>query len=207
MPTGGRSPLNPRVVDPDNRGMPSVMSAPDTTGDFADPAAVAAPPAPRWRRILGLALRVTPVLGLIVAVGTWSHLPRMRLEPAALGLACWTVGNYPFCPLRWRSVSSQGQKLRWYARVYAEGELLGMLTPQHAGADLWRIRQLVHSGADRRSAVVEVAADRLARAVMIVALAFIAGATVPPRFFPLAGLALATVAGAAWLARGWWGPR
>src|SRR5947208_7016235 len=110
------------------------------------------------RRAGGVLLRVAPVIGIVVAVGTWSHLPHMRLQPALVGLACWTVGNYLFCPLRWRAVSTRGKGLRWYARVYAEGELLGMLTPQHAGADIWRIRQLLHAGSDKGAAIVEVAA-------------------------------------------------
>src|SRR2546421_3672983 len=109
-------------------------------------------------RVGGVVLRVAPVIGLVVAVGTWSHLPKMHLQPALLGLACWTVGNYLFCPLRWRAVSTRGKKWSWYARVYAEGELLGMLTPQHAGADLWRGRPLLHEGSGKRGAAVEVAA-------------------------------------------------
>src|SRR3982751_511594 len=128
-------------------------------------------PTSTWRRTLrrlgGVVLRVAPVVGIVVAVGTWSHLPKIHLQPALLGLVCWTVGNYLFCPLRWRSVSTRGKKWGWYARVYAEGELLGMLTPQHAGADLWRIRQLLHDGSVKPSAFVEIAADRLSGGVIV----------------------------------------
>jgi hypothetical protein len=131
----------------------------------------------------------------------------MHLEPALVGLACWTVGNYLFCPLRWRSVSTRGRPLRWYARVYAEGELLGMLTPQHAGADLWRIRQLVAEGSDKKSAILEVAADRLAGGVMILVLGLIAGATIPARWWPLAGAVIAAVVAVVALTRRWWRPR
>ena len=152
-------------------------------------------------------VRLVPLVGIVVAVGTWSHLPRMRLEPALIGLACWTVGNYLFCPLRWRAVSTRGRPLRWYARIYAEGELLGMLTPQHAGADLWRIRQLVAAGADKSGAVVEVAADRLAGGVMILALGLLAGMTVPAKWWPVAGGALAAIALAVWVSRRWWQAR
>ena len=88
---------------------------------------------PRWARWV---VRLVPVLGIAAAVVTWLRLPHMRLEPALVGLACWTVGNYLICPLRWQSVSTRGRSLAWYARIFAEGELLGMLTPQHAGADL-----------------------------------------------------------------------
>jgi hypothetical protein len=131
----------------------------------------------------------------------------MQLEPALVGLACWTVGNYLVCPLRWKSVSTRNRSLAWYARVYAEGELLGMLTPQHAGADLWRIRQLVAQGSDKGAAVVEVAADRLAGGVMVLALAIVAGLTVPARWWPLAGGVVALLAAAVWLTRRWWRPR
>lgn len=165
------------------------------------------PKHPVLRRV-GLALlRLVPIVGIVVAVGTWSHLPRMRLEPALVGLACWTVGNYVFCPLRWRAVSTRGRSLRWYARVYAEGELLGMLTPQHAGADIWRVRQLVAAGSEKGSAVVEVAADRLAGGVMIVVLGVVAGATVPAKWWPLFGAAVAALALAVWATRRWWRPR
>lgn len=162
---------------------------------------------PRLRRVLHHVVRLVPILGIVVAVGTWSHLPHMRLEPALVGLACWTVGNYLVCPLRWKSVSSRGRPLAWYVRVFAEGELLGMLTPQHAGADLWRIRQLMANGAERSTAIVEVAADRLAGGVMVFALALVAGMAVPARWWPVAGGVVALIAAGAWAARHWWRPR
>jgi glycosyltransferase 2 family protein len=168
------------------------------------------PTAPRRsvvRRAGGVLLRIAPVLGVVVAVGTWSHLPSMHLQPALLGLACWTVGNYLFCPLRWRAVSTRGKKWSWYARVYAEGELLGMLTPQHAGADLWRVRQLLHAGSDKSAAVVEVAADRLSGGVIVAILAVLAGAAVPPAFLPIVGGGVAAVALTAYGVRRLWLPR
>jgi uncharacterized membrane protein YbhN (UPF0104 family) len=166
-----------------------------------------APPRRLLRRAAGIGLRLVPLAGIVAAVGTWSRLPRMHLEPALLGLVCWTVGNYLFCPLRWRAVSSRGRGWRWYARVYAEGELLGMLTPQHAGADLWRIRQLVAAGSDKRGAVVEVAADRLAGGVMIIALGLLAGAVVPAKWWPVAGGVVAALAFTAWCTRHRWQQR
>ena len=159
------------------------------------------------RRVGGVLLRVAPVVGIVVAVSTWSHLPKMHLQPALLGLACWTIGNYLFCPLRWRAVSTRGKKWSWYARVYAEGELLGMLTPQHAGADLWRIRQLLNAGSDKGAAVVEVAADRLSGGLIVAVLAVVAGAALPPALLPIAGGVLAVVALSAYLVRRIWLPR
>ena len=167
-----------------------------------------APPRhPMLRRIGGVLLRVAPVTGILVAVGTWSHLPSMRLQPALVGLACWTIGNYMFCPLRWRAVSTRGKRWTWYARVYAEGELLGMLTPQHAGADLWRVRQLLHDGSEKSSAVVEVAADRLSGGLVVALLAVLAGLTLPPAVLPIVGGGVAVVALLAFLVRRHWLPR
>jgi hypothetical protein len=175
--------------------------------ESAMPPAQTATSHPRLRRVATLLGRVVPLVGLTVAVVTWMHLPHMRLQPALLGLGCWTVGNYLFCPLRWRTVSTRGKPLRWYARVYAEGELLGLLTPQHAGADLWRVKQLVGTGANKRSAFAEIAADRLSGGVMVTALAAVAGMSLPERFWPLAGLAVAVIAGAVFLTRRWWRPQ
>jgi len=174
--------------------MPDVATTTNTT------------PRSRIRRVGRVVFGVAPVLGIVVAVATWSHLPHMHLTPALIGLASWTVGNYLFCPLRWRAVSTRGQKWTWYARVFAEGELLGMLTPQHAGADLWRMRQLVHAGANKRSAFAEIAADRLSGGLMVVALAALAGMTIPPRLLPLAGAVLALIAAIAWIVRRFWLP-
>ena len=164
---------------------------------------------PQWvhSRWLHRVVRLVPLLGIAAAVATWWRMPHMRVEPALVGLACWTVGNYLICPLRWQSVSTRGRSLAWYARVFAEGELLGMLTPQHAGADLWRIRQLMHAGSDKGAAVVEVAADRLSGGVMIVILGAIAGMTVPAKWWPIAGGVVALVAAAVWLTRRLWRPR
>jgi glycosyltransferase 2 family protein len=159
---------------------------------------------PRW---VIRVVRLVPLLGVAAAVVTWWRLPHMRLEPALVGLACWTVGNYLICPLRWQSVSTRGRSLAWYARIFAEGELLGMLTPQHAGADLWRIRQLMHAGSEKGAAVVEIAADRLSGGVMIVILGVIAGMSVPAKWWPIAGGVAAILAAAVWFTRRLWRPR
>ena len=183
--------------------MPSAMT-PAEEPKVADPEKPAKRGLPRGLRHV---VRLVPLFGIVAAVATWSHLPHMRMEPALVGLACWTVGNYLICPLRWQSVSTRGRSLAWYARIYAEGELLGMLTPQHAGADLWRIRQLMHAGADKGGAVVEVAADRLAGGVMILVLGLLAGMVVPQQWWPIVGGAVALAALAIWATRRIWRPR
>lgn len=166
----------------------------------------------RWRdrpavRRAGRILHFAPLPALLLAVLAWSHLPHWDVRPALLGLASWTVGNYLFCPLRWRAVSTQGRSLRWYSRVYAEGELLGMLTPQHAGADLWRVRQLVAQGAAKKTAVLEVAADRLSGGVAVVALALLAGMELPDLVWPAFGAVAVVGGGLAWVFRRRWLPR
>lgn len=204
--------------------MPPAMSLPPTAAPAPAPALTDAPAAapagtplrgrlaglaqhPRARRPAQVAARVVPLLGIAVAITTWLHLPRMRIEPALLGLVCWTVGNYVFGALRWRAVSTRGQRRLWYLRVFAEGELLGMLTPAHSGAYLWRLRQLTREGADRRSAVVEIAADRVSSGLVVAVFAVLAGLTVPPRLLPDAAVGVAVAGGLAWLTRRWWRPR
>ena len=50
--------------------------------------------------------------------------------------------SYILCPMRWHALSTSGQSRRWHVRAYAEAELLGLASPGHAGADLWRIHRL-----------------------------------------------------------------
>ena len=54
-------------------------------------------------------------------------------------------------------------------RAYAEGELLGLLTPGHVGADVWRVHRLTGTGLGRGDAVLSVGADRLVGAVGLAA--------------------------------------
>ena len=56
------------------------------------------------------------------------------------------VGKYVLCPLRWRVLTDAGLNRRWHLRAYAESELLGLLTPGHVGADVWRLHRLTRSG-------------------------------------------------------------
>jgi hypothetical protein len=119
------------------------------------------------------------LVALVIAAGSWTAAPHAALLPMFAGLACWTVGNYVLVPLRWRSLSTAGQSRRWHLRVYAEGEVLGLLSPAHAGTDIWRVHMLRAVGMDRASAVVDVAADRLVGGMGIVAVAMVGGATLP----------------------------
>lgn len=119
------------------------------------------------------------LVALVIAAGSWRAAPHAAVLPMLAGLGAWTVGNYVLVPLRWRSLSSSGQSRRWHFRVYAEGEVLGLLSPAHAGTDLWRVHMLRTVGMDRASAVVDVAADRLVGGIGIMAVALVGGATLP----------------------------
>ena len=133
------------------------------------------------------------VVAVAVPVLTLPSLPQLLWLPALLGLAPWVVGKYVLCPLRWHAISASGRSRRWHLRVYAESELLGMLSPAHAGADLWRVHRL-HANADmdRPAAFAEVALDRLIGAVALTAFVLLAGATLP-RQVMLAAMGIAAV--------------
>jgi glycosyltransferase 2 family protein len=140
------------------------------------------------------------VAGVVVAVAVsvWSfhRVPNPSWEPAMLGLAPWIVGKYVLCPLRWHALSASGRSRRWHLRIYAESELLGLASPAHLGADLWRMHRL-QTGADmaRPCAVAEVALDRLVGALGLTGFVLISGASLPPQLLVAAiGIAFGVLA-------------
>ena len=125
--------------------------------------------------VLGVALTVAvPVLSL-------PHLPAVSPWPVLVGMIPWIVGKYVLCPLRWHALSCSGRNRRWHLRVYAEGELLGLVSPGHLGADLWRMHLLQRTGMNRPSALAEVALDRLIGALGLAFFVVASGATLPVR--------------------------
>ncbi len=136
------------------------------------------------------------IVGLVVAVGVsvWSldRVPHAAWQPALLGLLPWIIGKYVLCPLRWHALSCSGKSRRWHLRVYAESELLGLASPAHAGADLWRMHRLRKcAGMNRPSAIAEVGLDRLVGAVGLTVFVLAAGSTLPPRLLlAAAGIAV-----------------
>ncbi len=142
------------------------------------------------------AARWLMTVGLLVALGVsvWSmdRVNHASWEPAVLGLLPWVVGKYLLCPLRWHALSCSGRNRRWHLRVYAESELLGLASPAHVGADLWRMHRLQRNGMNRPSAVAEVALDRLVGALGLTAFVLVSGATLPRRVL-VAGVVLAAV--------------
>ncbi len=127
---------------------------------------------------------------LVVPALTLPSLPHVTVWPLLLGLLPWMVGKYVLCPLRWHAISESGQRRRWHLRAYAESELLGLLTPGHVGADLWRTRRLSKVGMHTPTALAEVAMDRLIGALGLALFVGVAGAALPTRIM-LAALGLA----------------
>jgi hypothetical protein len=140
---------------------------------------------------------VAVLVALAVPALTLPSLPRVTLWPILLGLLPWVVGKYVLCPLRWHAISESGQKRRWHLRAYAESELLGLLTPGHVGADIWRTKRLTGTGMHVPSAVAEVALDRLIGAIGLAVFVGVAGAALPTRILLVAlGLAAGTLTAA-----------
>lgn len=131
--------------------------------------------------------RVVLVLGvaaaIVVPATTLPQLPHVSPWPLVAGLIPWIIGKYVLCAFRWRAltVNSPGAPSgrRWYLRAHAESELLGLLTPGHVGADLWRIKRLTGVEVARGDALMSVAADRLAGAIGLVAFMAFAASRLP----------------------------
>lgn len=141
--------------------------------------------------VLGIAVSV------IVPALTLPRLPHVDLWPVLLGLAPWVIGKYLLCPLRWRALTGAGLSRRWHLRAYAESELLGLLTPGHVGADVWRIHRLTGSGLARGDALVSVGMDRFVGAVGLAVFVGFAGAALPLRMLVVAlGVGVVVVAAA-----------
>ena len=131
--------------------------------------------AARWLMAAGV------LVALVVSVWSMRRVPHATWQPALLGLVPWVVGKYVLCPLRWHALSCSGRNRRWHLRVYAEGELLGLVSPGHLGADLWRMHLLQRTGMNRPSALAEVALDRLIGALGLAFFVVASGATLPVR--------------------------
>jgi hypothetical protein len=125
--------------------------------------------------ILGVALAVA------VPAFTLPGLPSVSVWPVAVGLLPWVVGKYVLCPLRWRALTNAELGRWWHIRAYAESELLGLLTPGHVGADLWRLRRLTHAEVPRGDALASVAVDRTVGAVGLAVFVVFAGSALPLR--------------------------
>ena len=140
------------------------------------------------------ALALGVIVSILVPVLTLPRLPAVSPWPVVLGLLPWVVGKYLLCPLRWRALTDADLRRSWYLRVYAESELLGLLTPGHVGADAWRMHRLTRSGLRRGDALASVGVDRLVGALGLAAFVVFAGAGLPWRMLlPAIGLAVAAL--------------
>jgi hypothetical protein len=141
--------------------------------------------------------RVVLVAGILIAVAvpavTLPRLPHVTWWPLLLGLLPWIIGKYVLCPLRWRALTEAPLSRWWYIRAYAEGELLGLLTPAYVGGDLWRIRRLTRTGLSGPNALASVGLDHFVGAAGLAAFVVFAGAALP---FHMLVVALLVGAGA-----------
>jgi len=156
-----------------------------------------APPAhPRLRRAGRWTVGVGVVIALLASVWSMDRVPGASWQPALLGLIPWVVGKYVLCPLRWHALSVSGRTRRWHIRAYAESELLGLVSPAHVGADLWRLHRLQRTGLSRPCAAAEVGLDRMVGAVGLTVFVLVAGATLPPQLLiAAAGIAAVILVG------------
>ena len=141
--------------------------------------------------------RVTHITALLAAVGLslWNvdRVPQTALLPAIAGLLPFAIGKYVLCPLRWHALTTSGRSRRWHLRAYAESEVLGLISPWHAGADLWRVHRLERVGVRRTAAVSEVALDRFVGAVGLILAVAVCGVAMPPAVLAVALGAAAVV--------------
>ncbi len=137
------------------------------------------------------ALALGIIISILIPVLTLPRLPQVSPWPVLLGLLPWILGKYVLCPLRWRALTSADLGRPWYLRAYAESELLGLLTPGHVGADVWRMHRLTRAGLRRGDALASVGTDRLVGALGLAAFVVFAGAGLPWRMLlPAIGLAV-----------------
>jgi len=133
------------------------------------------------RTLLVACLAIT----VAVPVLTMRHLPTVNPWPMVLGLVPWIFGKYVLCPMRWRLLTPAGptgpMSRRWHLRAHAEGELLGLVTPGHVGADVWRVRRLTRVGLPRADAILGVGLDRLVGALGLTAFVLLASTELPRR--------------------------
>lgn len=149
-------------------------------------------------------VRLLPVAGVLGLIASVHELRSFSVWPAVFGVLAWTVGNYVASTLRWRSVCGRGFGFGWYARVFAEGELLGLLTPQHAGALYWRARQLRRAGADTAGTTAELTADRLCTSVTVTLALFVGGSALPLRMQIVGYAVVLVMIGALFFTRSRW---
>jgi glycosyltransferase 2 family protein len=137
----------------------------------------------RLRRVVTNVWFCGAFLLVSATVSLWSlvRLPDASVLPLVLGLIPFAAGKYLLCPLRWHALSVSGRGRWWHIRAYAESELLGLVSPGHTGADLWRVHRLHRAGMGRGAAVTEAALDRFVGMVGIAVGILLAGVALPPR--------------------------
>jgi hypothetical protein len=143
----------------------------------------------RIRQVLGSRWVRSAVVAAVAVASAWNlaRTPAAAPLPLLVGVFPWAVGKYVLSPLRWQAISGSGRRLWWHLRVYAEAELLGLLTPAHSGADVWRLHRLRRAGLHRGPAIAELALDRLIGGAGIALAVVVTGVTLPPRVIAVLG--------------------
>ncbi len=132
------------------------------------------------------------VLAVIVPALTLPRLPHVSPWPVLIGLLPWVIGKYILCPLRWQVLTRSNLSRWWHIRANAEAELLGLFTPGHVGADVWRFRRLTRGGLNKSDALASVGLDRLVGAIGLSVFVIFAGSSLPPSMVYVAcGVAIA----------------
>ena len=90
---------------------------------------------------------------IVLVLGVAGQHPRPRADPAPPARGQPVAGAAGPAALDRRQVRPvpaalarphrrRASSRRWHLRAYAESELLGLLTPGHVGADVWRMHRL-----------------------------------------------------------------
>jgi uncharacterized membrane protein YbhN (UPF0104 family) len=132
-------------------------------------------------------LVVGVLLSVLVPAVTLPQLPEVSPGPVLLGVVPWLVGKYVLCPLRWRVLTPEPRSRWWHLRASAEGELLGLLSPAHVGADAWRVHRLTRTGLGRGDAVLSVVTDLIVGAVGLTVFVLFAGTSLPVSWALMSG--------------------
>lgn len=147
------------------------------------------------------ALALGVLATLVIPVATLPQLPRVDLAPALAGLGVWTIGKYLLCAVRWQVLAGGRLSWWWHARVNAESEIFGLVTPGHVGGDVWRARRLARESGSAADAAASVAAERVLAAGAVATITVVVGAGLPVHtlvplgvLLLLAGTALGVVA-------------
>ena len=128
------------------------------------------------------ALALGIIISILIPVLTLPRLPQVSPWPVRARPAALDPRQVRALPAALACAHQRRPRTgAWYLRAYAESELLGLLTPGHVGADVWRMHRLTRAGLRRGDALASVGTDRLVGALGLAAFVVFAGAGLPWR--------------------------